>query len=269
MKYILSAKNLTKSYTQTRGFFARQSTTIRALDDVSIDIRSGKTIAVVGESGSGKSTLAKALIKLISIDSGTIVFDGQDISVLEGDKLKKIRKKIQMIFQDPYASLNPRMRIADILEEPLIINKFDDIVRRKKINNIIQKVGLNIKDLTKYPHQFSGGQRQRIGIARALILEPKLVICDEPVSALDVSVQAQILELLKSLQKELNLTYLFITHDLRVVKHIADYVFIMQGGKLMEQGKTDIIFSKPKSQYTRELLASIPGNFQRKAKHGS
>jgi len=269
MKYILSAKNLTKSYTQTRGFFARQSTTIRALDDVSIDIQSGKTIAVVGESGSGKSTLAKALIKLISIDSGTIVFDGQDISGLEGDKLKKIRKKIQMIFQDPYASLNPRMRIADILEEPLLINKFDDIVRRKKINNIIQKVGLNIEDLTKYPHQISGGQRQRIGIARALILEPKLVICDEPVSALDVSVQAQILELLKSLQKEFNLTYLFITHDLRVVKHIADYVFVMQQGKLMEQGKTDIIFNNPKSSYTKELLASIPGNIQRKAKYGS
>ena len=269
MKYILSAKNLTKSYTQTRGFFARQSTTIRALDDVSIDIQSGKTIAVVGESGSGKSTLAKALIKLISIDSGTIVFDGQDISGLEGDKLKKIRKKIQMIFQDPYASLNPRMRIADILEEPLLINKFDDIVRRKKINNIIQKVGLNIEDLTKYPHQFSGGQRQRIGIARALILEPKLVICDGPVSALDVSVQAQILELLKSLQKEFNLTYLFITHDLRVVKHIADYVFVMQQGKLMEQGKTDIIFNNPKSSYTKELLASIPGNIQRKAKYGS
>ena len=269
MKYILSAKNLTKSYTQTRGFFARQSTTIRALDDVSIDIQSGKTIAVVGESGSGKSTLAKALIKLISIDVGTIFFDGQDISDLEGDKLKKIRKKIQMIFQDPYASLNPRMRIADILEEPLLINKFDDILRRKKINNIIQKVGLNIEDLTKYPHQFSGGQRQRIGIARALILEPKLVICDEPVSALDVSVQAQILELLKSLQKEFNLTYLFITHDLRVVKHIADYVFVMQQGKLMEQGKTDIIFNNPKSSYTKELLASIPGNIQRKAKYGS
>ena len=269
MKYILSAKNLTKSYSQTRGFFARQSTTIRALDDVSIDIQSGKTIAVVGESGSGKSTLAKALIKLISIDSGTIVFDGQDISGLQGDKLKKIRKKIQMIFQDPYASLNPRMRIADILEEPLLINKFDDIVRRKKINNIIQKVGLNIEDLTKYPHQFSGGQRQRIGIARALVLEPKLVICDEPVSALDVSVQAQILELLKSLQKEFNLTYLFITHDLRVVKHIADYVFVMQQGKLMEQGKTDIIFNNPKSSYTKELLASIPGNIQRKAKYGS
>ena len=269
MKFILSAKNLTKIYTQTRGFFSREITTIKALDDVSIDIEFGKTIAVVGESGSGKSTLAKALIKLISIDSGTIIFDGENVTTLDGDRLKNIRKKIQMIFQDPYASLNPRMLIADILAEPLIINKFDDIDRRKKINNIIQKVGLSIEDLTKYPHQFSGGQRQRIGIARALILEPKLVICDEPVSALDVSVQAQILELLKSLQKAFNLTYLFITHDLRVVKHIADYVFVMQQGKLMEHGKTDIIFHKPKSSYTKELLASIPGNIQRKVKYGS
>ena len=151
MKFILSAKNLTKIYTQTRGFFSREITTIKALDDVSIDIEFGKTIAVVGESGSGKSTLAKALIKLISIDSGTIIFDGENVTTLDGDRLKNIRKKIQMIFHDPYASLNPRMLIADILAEPLIINKFDDIDRRKKINNIIQKVGLSIEDLTKYP----------------------------------------------------------------------------------------------------------------------
>ena len=227
MKHILNAKNMTKTYTQTRGFFKRESSTIRALDDVSIDIEQGKTLAVVGESGSGKSTLAKALIKLISIDSGSIVFDGEDVTNINADRLKKVRKKIQMIFQDPYASLNPRMRIYQILEEPLVINKFQEMDRRKKINNIIEKVGLRIEDLAKYPHQFSGGQRQRIGIARALILEPKLVICDEPVSALDVSVQAQILELLKSLQREFNLTYLFITHDLRVVRHIADNVFVM------------------------------------------
>jgi len=269
MKHILNAKNLTKTYTQTRGFFKRESSTIMALDDVSIDIEQGKTLAVVGESGSGKSTLAKALIKLISIDSGSIVFDGEDVTNINADRLKKVRKKIQMIFQDPYASLNPRMRIYQILEEPLVINKFQEMDRRKKINNIIEKVGLRIEDLARYPHQFSGGQRQRIGIARALILEPKLVICDEPVSALDVSVQAQILELLKSLQREFNLTYLFITHDLRVVRHIADNVFVMQNGKVMEQGKTDIIFKKPNSTYTKELLASIPGNIQRKVKYGS
>ena len=166
-----------------------------------------------------------------------------------------------MVFQDPYASLNPRMKILDILEEPLIIHNIDKPEKRlEKIKQIIVRVGLNLNDLKKYPHEFSGGQRQRIGIARALILGPKLVICDEPVSALDVSVQAQIIQLLKSLQKELGLTYLFITHDLRVVRHIADKVFVMKDGKLMESGKTDIIFKNPKSAYTKELLASIPGN---------
>lgn len=269
MKYILTANNLSKNYIQTKGFFSRKSSTIKALDDVSIQIETGKTMAVVGESGSGKSTLAKALIRLIKIDSGEIIFNDQKISSLKNDNLKKIRKDIQMIFQDPYASLNPRMRIFEILEEPLIINDIDRKLRETKINDLILKVGLNEEDLKKYPHQFSGGQRQRIGIARALILEPKLVICDEPVSALDVSVQAQIIELLKSLQQEYKLTYLFITHDLRVVKHIADNVFVMQKGKLMEEGKTDIIFKKPKSQYTKELLASIPGNIQRKVSYGS
>ncbi|MBL6729180.1 MAG: ATP-binding cassette domain-containing protein, partial [Methylophilaceae bacterium] len=159
MKHILNAKNLTKAYTQTRGFFKRESSTIRALDDVSIDIEQGKTLAVVGESGSGKSTLAKALIKLISIDSGSIVFDGEDVTNINADRLKKVRKKIQMIFQDPYASLNPRMRIYQILAEPLLINQFQEMDRRKKINTIIEKVGLRIEDLAKYPHQFSGGQR--------------------------------------------------------------------------------------------------------------
>jgi peptide/nickel transport system ATP-binding protein/oligopeptide transport system ATP-binding protein len=166
-----------------------------------------------------------------------------------------------MIFQDPYASLNPRMKIKDILEEPLIIHNIDSPSGRlNKIKQMIVRVGLSEYDLTKYPHEFSGGQRQRIGIARALILSPKLVICDEPVSALDVSVQAQIIQLLKSLQKEFELTYLFITHDLRIVRHIADKVFVMKEGKLMEQGKTDIIFQNPKTTYTKELLASIPGN---------
>ena len=166
-----------------------------------------------------------------------------------------------MVFQDPYASLNPRMKILDILNEPLIIHNIDTpAARLKKIKQIIVRVGLKEDDLKKYPHEFSGGLRQRIGIARALILSPKLVICDEPVSALDVSVQAQIIQLLKSLQEEFKLTYLFITHDLRIVRHIADSVFVMKDGKLMEQGKTDIIFKNPKTTYTKELLASIPGN---------
>jgi peptide/nickel transport system ATP-binding protein/oligopeptide transport system ATP-binding protein len=165
-----------------------------------------------------------------------------------------------MIFQDPYASLNPRLNILQIMEEPLLIHNYLDIdARRKKIEDFIERVGLSVSDLKKYPHQFSGGQRQRIGIARALILEPKLVICDEPVSALDVSVQAQILKLLKDLQKEFGLTYLFITHDLRIVRHVADDVMVMRHGKLVEEGKTDIIFKNPKNQYTKDLIQSIPG----------
>ena len=261
MKNILVADNLVKTYTQTQGFFSRTKNTIHALNQVSINIESGKTLAVVGESGSGKSTLARSLIKLINIDEGSIIFDGIDLNAINNAQLKVVRRDIQMVFQDPYASLNPRMKIKDILEEPLVIHNVDNPKDHlKKIQQMIVRVGLDLEDLKKYPHEFSGGQRQRIGIARALILKPKLVICDEPVSALDVSVQAQIIQLLKSLQKELGLTYLFITHDLRIVRHIADSVFVMREGKLMEKGKTDIIFKNPKSSYTKELLASIPGN---------
>lgn len=261
MKNILEANNLVKQFTQTQGFFSRTKNTIHALNNVSIAIEKGKTLAVVGESGSGKSTLAKSLIKLIEVDNGTIYFEGSHLNNLSSDELKSTRRNIQMVFQDPYASLNPRMKILDILNEPLIIHNIDTpAARLKKIKQIIVRVGLKEDDLKKYPHEFSGGQRQRIGIARALILSPKLVICDEPVSALDVSVQAQIIQLLKSLQEEFKLTYLFITHDLRIVRHIADSVFVMKDGKLMEQGKTDIIFKNPKTTYTKELLASIPGN---------
>ena len=260
MRYLLTAKNLSKRYIQTHGFFSRKKTIIKALDDVSLNIKKGKTLAVVGESGSGKSTLARSLIRLVSIDKGTIIIDGNDFLNLNSTALKNMRKNIQMIFQDPYASLNPRMKIQSIMEEPLLIHKAGTkSSNQKKIEVMIKRVGLHLSDLDKYPHQFSGGQRQRIGIARALILEPKLVICDEPVSALDVSVQAQIIQLLKSLQKEFGLTYLFITHDLRIVRHIADEVVVMRYGKIVETGKTDIIFQNPKTTYTKKLLASIPG----------
>ncbi len=263
MTSILTANNLTKQYIQTRGFFSRVDKAIKALDDISIEIEAGKTMAIVGESGSGKSTLAKAIIRLINIDSGDIFFKNKKISDLSSKEMKVFRKDIQMIFQDPYASLNPRFKIKDILEEPLIINKIGNkLERSKKINAMIKKVGLTGEDLEKYPHQFSGGQRQRIGIARALILQPKIVICDEPVSALDVSIQAQILNLLKKLQKEFSLTLVFITHDLRVVRQIADSVYVMRTGKLIEQGKTDIIFKNPKNIYTKTLLSSIPGNIK-------
>ncbi len=261
MRYLLAAKNLSKQYIQTQGFFSRKKTVINALDSVSLNITQGLTLAVVGESGSGKSTLARSLIRLVAIDKGEIVFDGKDFLNLNSSALKNTRKNIQMIFQDPYASLNPRMKIQSIMEEPLLIHKVGTIIsKQKKIETMIKRVGLHATDLDKYPHQFSGGQRQRIGIARALILEPKLVICDEPVSALDVSVQAQIVQLLKSLQKEFGLTYLFITHDLRIVRHIADEVVVMRHGKIIEAGKTDIIFKNPKTTYTKKLLASIPGS---------
>ena len=270
MKELLLAKNLSKKYMQTQGFFSRTTSVINALDDISISITEGTTVAVVGESGSGKSTLAKSLIRLVDLDNGEIEFIGKNLLGLSGNNLKDIRKNIQMVFQDPYASLNPRMKVFDIINEPLLIHNFKDrALREKKIKNIITRVGLSYSDLFKYPHQFSGGQRQRIGIARALILEPKLVICDEPVSALDVSVQAQIIQLLKDLQKEFGLTYLFITHDLRIVRYIADHVIVMKQGKLIEQGKTDIIFKNPKSNYTKELLASIPGLISKRKKNGS
>jgi len=260
MRPLLTAKNLSKQYTQTQGFFSRKKTVINALENVSLNIKEGTTLAVVGESGSGKSTLARSLIRLVNLDKGRITFDDTDFLSLDSIALKNMRKNIQMIFQDPYASLNPRMKIQSIMEEPLLIHKIGTkILKQKKIETMIKRVGLNLSDLDKYPHQFSGGQRQRIGIARALILEPKLVICDEPVSALDVSVQAQIVQLLKSLQKEFGLTYLFITHDLRIVRHIADEVVVMRNGKIVETGKTDIIFQNPKTLYTKKLLASIPG----------
>ena len=260
MRPLLTAKNLSKQYTQTQGFFSRKKTVINALENVSLNIKEGTTLAVVGESGSGKSTLARSLIRLVNLDKGRITFDDTDFLSLDSIALKNMRKNIQMIFQDPYASLNPRMKIQSIMEEPLLIHKIGTkILKQKKIETMIKRVGLNLSDLDKYPHQFSGGQRQRIGIARALILEPKLVICDEPVSALDVSVQAQIVQLLKSLQKEFFLTYLFITHDLRIVRHIADEVVVMRNGKIVETGKTDIIFQNPKTLYTKKLLASIPG----------
>ena len=265
MEILLEAKNLSKEYVKTTGFFSRARTSIKALDNISVNIRKGIILAVVGESGSGKTTLAKSLIRLIELDKDSITFKNRNMRTINGDELKGTRKNIQMIFQDPYASLNPRMKIIKIMEEPLQIHGIgNSATQYSKILSMKKRVGLVEGDLSKYPHQFSGGQRQRIGIARALILEPELVICDEPVSALDVSVQAQIVQLLKSLQKEFGLTYLFITHDLRIVRHIANEVIVMKEGKLIEQGKTDIIFRNPKTKYTKELLASIPGNLSKR-----
>mgnify|MGYP000512693676 FL=1 len=258
---LLEAKGLYKTYTQTSGFFVKKQRIIKALNNVSLSIRKGETLAIVGESGSGKSTLARCLLQLLSLDQGELFFKGKNLTSLDVEGKKYLKRHIQMVFQDPYASLNPRMKIAEILEEGLLIHDLGDkIVRDKKMRDMIKKVGLDVSDLNKYPHQFSGGQRQRIGIARALIVEPELVICDEPVSALDVSIQAQILLLLKELQKELGLSYLFISHDLRVVRHMADSIAVMHQGKIVEQGSIKGIYEKPKAHYTRELLNAIPGN---------
>jgi oligopeptide transport system ATP-binding protein len=258
---LLEARGLYKTYTQTSGFFVRRQRTIKALNNVSVSIKKGETLAIVGESGSGKSTLARCLLQLLSLDQGELYFKGKNLNSLDQEGKKYLKRHIQMVFQDPYASLNPRMKISEILEEGLLIHDLGDkTVRDKKMRDMIKKVGLEVSDLNKYPHQFSGGQRQRIGIARALIVEPELVICDEPVSALDVSIQAQILLLLKDLQKELGLSYLFISHDLRVVRHMADSIAVMHQGKIVEQGSIKGIYEKPKAHYTRELLNAIPGN---------
>jgi ABC-type microcin C transport system duplicated ATPase subunit YejF len=258
---ILQANHLVKSYTQRTGALGLANHTIQALDDVSLQLKRGTTLAVVGESGSGKSTLARGILRLLPLDSGEVIFNGVDFLSLDKSALRKARRDIQMIFQDPFASLNPRMRVGDIIGEGLVIHRIGNAnEQRQMVIEMLEKVGLHAEDAKKYPHQFSGGQRQRIGIARALILQPKLVICDEPVSALDVSVQAQILLLLKQLQQEMGLSYLFITHDLRVVRHIANEVLVMQKGKVIEQGSVENIYNAPQQNYTQQLLSAIPGH---------
>ncbi|HQR50285.1 MAG TPA: ATP-binding cassette domain-containing protein [Methylophilaceae bacterium] len=257
---ILSAKGLTKIYKQRSGRFGFGTSLVRALDNVSISVRQGATLAVVGESGSGKSTLARCLLQLQPLDAGEVQFEGRDLAALTGTQLRAARRHMQMVFQDPFASLNPRMKVGEIVGEGLLIHKLGNAAeRRDKVECMLQRVGLSVADMEKYPHQFSGGQRQRIGIARALVLEPKLVVCDEPVSALDVSIQAQILLLLKELQQEMGLSYLFISHDLRVVRHVADDIVVMHRGRIVEQGKVERIYSDPQQPYTRNLLNSIPG----------
>lgn len=259
-EYILEARHLNKTYTQRSGKFGFGKTTVKALNDVSIQLRAGKTLAVVGESGSGKSTLARCLLQLQSIDSGEVIFAGKDLAKLNPEALRTERKDLQMVFQDPFASLNPRMRVGDLVGEGLLIHGLGDAAERKhKVIAILKRVGLTEADMQKYPHEFSGGQRQRIGIARALVLQPKVVVCDEPVSALDVSIQAQILLLLKELQQEMALSYLFISHDLRVVRHIADDIVVMHQGRVVEHGSVADIYEHPQHTYTQNLLAAIPG----------
>ena len=257
---ILIAKNLVKTYTQRSGRFGFGATEVRALNDVSINLRTGTTLAVVGESGSGKSTLARCLLQLQPLDSGEVLFKGHDLAQLSPDALREMRKNLQMVFQDPFASLNPRMRVGEIVGEGLVIHGLGNAAeQQKKVIAMLKRVGLTEADMQKYPHEFSGGQRQRIGIARALVLHPQVVVCDEPVSALDVSIQAQILLLLKELQQEMVLSFIFISHDLRVVRHIADDMVVMYHGQVVEQGSVADVYANPQHSYTQNLLAAIPG----------
>ena len=268
---ILQANHLVKTYTQRSGKFGFGTTLVKALDDVSVSLTEGKTLAVVGESGSGKSTLARCLLQLQPLDSGEVLFASQgvpqDLAKLSASELRAVRKNLQMVFQDPFASLNPRMRVGEIVGEGLQIHAIGNASeRQQKVIAILKRVGLTEADMQKYPHEFSGGQRQRVGIARALVLQPKVVVCDEPVSALDVSIQAQILLLLKELQAEMALSYVFISHDLRVVRHIADDMVVMNQGKVVEQGKVEDIYLHPQHEYTQKLLAAIPGKKQSSVK---
>ena len=263
---VLAAKGLSKTYHQRSGLLGTTRSEVHALLDVDLTLKSGKTLAVVGESGSGKSTLARCLLQLQPADNGEVFFAlnaGEpmvNLASLSSEALRKARRHLQMVFQDPFASLNPRMRVGEIVGEGLRIHQVGNRKERDaQVIAMLERVGLSADDRDKYPHAFSGGQRQRIGIARALILRPKVVVCDEPVSALDVSIQAQILQLLQDLQAEMGLSYVFITHDLRVVRHIADEVLVMRHGQVVELGGVDQLYNNPQADYTKDLLAAIPG----------
>lgn len=257
---LLEVEALTRHYEVKRGVvFPRTTGLVRAVDGISFHVARGETMALVGESGCGKSTSARLVLRLIEPTAGTIRFDGQDITSMTGEPLRALRKRMQIVFQDPFASLNPRMTVGETLEEPLIVHRLGDkAARRARIEELLGLVGLAAYHAQRYPHEFSGGQRQRIGIARALAVEPALIVCDEPVSALDVSVQAQVINLLKDLQRRLGLSYLFIAHDLAVVKHMADRVAVMYLGQIVEIGPAAALFAHPRHPYTRTLLAAIP-----------
>ena len=257
--HILVAKNIKKYFPIKKGFFQRHVADVKAVDDISLSVRRGETLGLVGESGCGKSTLGRTLIRLYEPTSGQIEFNGNDFRKSRGQKLRNLRRDIQMIFQDPYASLDPRMTVGQIIEQPFVIhNQFQKTERELKVKQLLELVGLRPSHVNRYPHEFSGGQRQRISIARAIALEPKLIICDEPVSALDVSIQAQILNLLKDLQERLGLTYIFISHDLSVIEHVCDRIAVMYLGKIVEIADRETLYHTPHHPYTQALLSSIP-----------
>jgi oligopeptide/dipeptide ABC transporter ATP-binding protein len=257
MPRLLEVENLVKHFPVRRGFIGKRAH-VHAVDDVTFALDAGETLALVGESGCGKSTTGRLVLRLLEPTSGDVRFDDRSLGALGDRELRAARRDMQIIFQDPYSSLNPRMTIGQMLEEPLMLHGFATGRRRERVAEVLELVGLAPEHARRYPHQFSGGQRQRIGIARAIAVEPKLVVCDEPVSALDVSIQAQVVNLLRDLQKRLGLAYLFIAHDLAVVKHIADRVAVMYLGQIVEIGTKRTVFDTPRHPYTHALLSAIP-----------
>ncbi|MNK07834.1 Oligopeptide transport ATP-binding protein OppF [compost metagenome] len=256
---ILEAKNIKKHFPIRKGLLLRQVGSVKAVDDVSLHVRRGETLGLVGESGCGKSTLGRTLIRLYEPTAGEISVGGKDFLSLKGEELRQKRKNVQMIFQDPYASLDPRMTVGQIIRQPLDIHSVGSMAEREqRVLELIELVGLRKSHVNRYPHEFSGGQRQRISIARSIALNPEIIICDEPVSALDVSIQAQILNLLKDLQEKLGLTYIFISHDLSVIEHVCDRIAVMYLGKIVEVASRDELFANPQHPYTQALIGSIP-----------
>jgi oligopeptide transport system ATP-binding protein len=258
---LLEARNLRKTFPAPgAGFALRRPAAVPAVDDVSLQLHPGETLAIVGESGSGKTTLARMLLRLIQPDSGELLVDGRDFLAARGAALRALRREMQMVFQDPFASLNPRMQVGSIIGEPLEIHEsqLSRAARADRVMEVLSAVGITADALARYPHEFSGGQRQRIGIARALVLRPRLVVADEPVSALDVSVGAQILELLQHLQRDYNLTYLLISHSLPVVAQLSTRIAVMRGGRMVETGLAEQVLTRPVDPYTQALIAAVP-----------
>lgn len=256
---LLETKNLSKYFTGKKGLLNRQPAQVKAVDHVSLTVNKGETLGLVGESGCGKSTLGRTILRLIPATEGQVLYNGEDILTYDKKKMWEMRRKLQIIFQDPYSSLNPRMTVYDLISAPLEVYKVGTKEeRREMVEEILQEVGLDKQYLNRFPHEFSGGQRQRIGIARALILNPEFVVCDEAVSALDVSVRAQVLNLMRNMQQKKNLTYLFISHDLSVVRHISDRIAVMYLGSVVEVAEKAQLYSNPMHPYTKALLSAIP-----------